>query len=366
MLRGFCLGRAPRPSACALLNAGALLLLAAGLAHAAIFPDQIGSFHKSAPKTVFAPDLPLLHEFGLEATEQADYAAPSGKHFIATAWRFQDSTGAMAFFEAHRPPGAFRAQPGRLAIAAPDRLHYTAAKGVLFALSDLAATTSDGAVYAYGNYVFQFTGDLPDRADLRRLYKTVPSLEQSPLPALMDYLPAANLIPNSERYIVGPVSLQRFDPEVPLSAAAFPLGAEAQLGRYKTSKGTMTLAIFNYPTPNIARQQDAEFQKIQGAVPKRTGPLVAVIIRPPDPEAAKRLLAEINYEQNLTWNETVPRDITKDAANMLLSIFTLAGIVLVLCVLGGVSFGGFRVLARKMGWRTAGMDEMIVLHLGDR
>jgi hypothetical protein len=74
-----------------------LLFLLAGLAHGAIFPDQIGDFRKSPPKTVSAPDRALYNEYGFLAMEQAQYSS-GDKHFLATAWRMHDSTGAMALF----------------------------------------------------------------------------------------------------------------------------------------------------------------------------------------------------------------------------------------------------------------------------
>ena len=50
-------------------------------------------------------------------------------------------------------------------------------------------------------------------------------------------LPSDNLVPNSERYILGPVALQAFDPGIPPSVAAFHLSAEAQLGVFQSPKG---------------------------------------------------------------------------------------------------------------------------------
>ena len=41
----------------------------------AIFPDQIGPYKKSAPKTIGIPDKPLYDEYGLEATEAAEYTS---------------------------------------------------------------------------------------------------------------------------------------------------------------------------------------------------------------------------------------------------------------------------------------------------
>jgi hypothetical protein len=308
------------------------------LGQAAIFPDHIGTFDKGAPRSLTMQDRPLMNEFGLEATEQAEYKSDA-KHFTATAWRFRDSTGAMAFFEAHRPSGATSAPVTKLDIL-----------------------TSDGRIFAFGNYVFQLTGAVPPAADLQPLYTQLPKLEQSPLPALMSFLPTAGLIPNSERYVLGPVGLDRFDPRITPAVAAFHLGTEATLAKYKSPKGPLSLAIFDYPTPSMAREQLVEFQKIPGAMAKRAGPLVAVTIDPPDLDSAERLLAQVKYETNLTWSQKVPVNEVKGFARTLINIFVFAGVVLGMCLVAGIAFGGFKILARKMG-RQVDPDSMITLGL---
>ncbi len=316
------------------------LLLALPLS-AAIFPDQVGAFKKGAPKTIGIPDQALYDEFGLDATEAAEYTAP-GKRFLATAWRLHDPTGALALFESRRPPGAAPA-----------------------AITKLSCSTSDGIIFAFGNYVFQLTGAVPEMPALKELYGHLPKLDQSALPVLMTYLPPETLIPNSERYIVGPVSLQRYAPRISPSAAAFHLGPEAHLGRYRTPKGSMTLVIFAYPTPAMARERSDEFQKIPDTLVRRVGSLAAVILNPPDLDAAERLLAKVHYDQNLTWNEKVPTNEAKGMAKMLVNVFVLAGVLLLLCVITGIGFGGFRVLARRMGGKSA-EETMIMLHLSDK
>lgn len=307
-------------------------------AQAAIFPDHIGTFEKNAPTTLSMPDRALTDEFGLETTEQAEYKADS-KHFTATAWRFKDSTGAMAFFQAHRPSGATPAAVAKLSVA-----------------------TSDGSIFAFGNYVFQFTGSIPSADDLQAVYAQLPKLEQSPLPALMTFLPNAGLIPNSERYILGPVALERFEPRISPSTVGFHLGAEGQLGKYKSPKGPLSLAIFDYPTPSVARERLLEFQKIPGAMAKRAGPLVAVTIDPPDLDAAERLLAQVKYEASVTLSQKVPVNEVKGFARTLINTFVLIGIIIGMCLVAGVAFGGFKILARKMG-RQVDPDAMITLGL---
>jgi hypothetical protein len=247
-------------------------------------------------------------------------------------------------------------------------------------VTKLAAQCSDGVLFAYGNYLFQFTGSMPfayknhvfqfteimpPAADMDQFYSHLPGLEESPLPALMTFLPADGLVPNSERYIVGPVSLSRFDPGIPPSVAAFHLGSEAQLGQYRTAKGLLTLAIFNYPTPGIARTQYEEFQRVPGAVAKRAGDLVAVIVAPPDADAAERVLAQVRYETNITWNQSIPQNPVPGVAKLILDIFTFTGILLLGALVAGIGFGGIRILTRKMG-NGEDPNAMITLHLGNK
>lgn len=322
------------------LVAGALALFLRGAtAEAAIFPDQIGAYQKSSPKTVGIPDRALYEEYGLEESEAADYTSPDKQRFSASAWRLHDSTGAMALFQFRRPPGAGTAD-----------------------FLPLAVKTSDGVIFAFGNYVFQFTGNYPDQAGLTGFYRGLAKLENSPLPGLSTYLPPEGLVPNSERYILGPVSLQRFEPAISPSIAAFHLGAEAQLGKYNTPKGLITLSIFYYPTPTMARDQAAAFGKIAGAVVKRAGPLVAVTIAPPDPDAAERILGKINYRAAVTTDAKPPVNEVKGFAKAILSMFVLSGIIIGLAVIGGVGFAAYRILSRKM-WRKGDPAAMIVLGL---
>jgi hypothetical protein len=331
-----------------------ILVVAASSARAGIFPDQLGAFKKNAPKTVSAPDRELDNEYGIQATEAADYtlsdnktgsdnkAGREAKHFVATAWRFLNSTGAMAMFEARRPP---KATPSKMA--------------------KLAVATSDGVIFTYGNYLLQLTGSLPSEAELNQLYDQLPLLEQSALPLVIDALPAEGLIPNSERYILGPVSLQRYAPGIPPSVAAFHYDSEAQLGQYQTPKGKLTLAIFSYPSASIAKERYEEFAKIPGAVAKRAGPMIAVTIQPPDADAAERVLAQVRYDSSVTLN-AVPPVNAKQVSSMVISVIMLAGFILFLCVIGGIGFGTFRVILRRIGWLTDESTALTTLHLGNK
>ena len=103
-------------------------------------------------------------------------------------------------------------------------------------------------------------------------------------------------------------------------------------------------------------------EKLPGAVVKRTGPLVAATLSPPDADAAERVLARINYQASVNVDEKPPVNQVKGFASMILSMFILAGIIVVLCVVGGVGFAGVRILSRKM-WQKEDTAAMIVLDL---
>jgi len=309
---------------------------------AGIWPEDFGPLKRQSTARVTVSDGALWDEYGLQQAERADYALGKDK-FTGTAYRFQDSTGALAAFQWQRPADA-KPSPllGKLAVEAP----------------------GGNILLAHGNYLLAFKGRAPVAAELTALYQTIPKLENSPLPSLIAYLPAPSLVPNSERYILGPVSLEKFDQGISPSTAGFHMGAEAQLGTFHTPAGDLTLAIFTYPTPQIAMARLVDFQKISGAMAKRVGPLVATILSPASPDEAERLLALVRYEPTVTMSEYVPtkRD---NIGSLVINAFELSGILLGFCLVAGLAFGGFRAFLQHKG--TAGQDEaMISLHLRDR
>lgn len=311
-------------------------------ARAAIWPDQFGEFARVSVRPVAPPvsDRSVWEEYGLEEAEEAQYASAAAR-FTATAWRLKDPTSAMAAFQWQRPPEAEPSEIGKL-----------------------AAATAQELWLAFGNYLFRFQGRKPEIAELAALFHRLPRLDQSPLPTLTDYLPKADRSPNSERFVIGPASLEKFEPRVPPSVAAFHYGTEAQLARYRFPGGEMSLALFSYPTPHIARERLEAFQKLDGAVAKRAGPLVAVIFSPPDPDAAERLLARVQYRASLSWSELIPskRD---NVGDLILTIFALIGVLLLIALAGGLVVGGVRWASRAW-FGVPETDPMIRLHLEDQ
>ncbi|HLI84032.1 MAG TPA: DUF6599 family protein [Bryobacteraceae bacterium] len=310
------------------------------LASPAILPDSIGPFHRSMLAAPKLADQAIWDEYGLKEAESSSYLNENS-HFTVTAYRFVDTTGSLAAFQWLRPADATPLKVGDQAVEMPK-----------------------GLILTYGNYLLSFEGYKPAVDELMPVFASWHSVDGTPLPTWIGFFPSQGLVPNSERYISGPASLAKFDPGISPSVVGFHLGTEGQFGIFHGSGGNMALAVFNYPTPQIAAQKLGDFQRLPGAVVKRTGPLIAVLLSPPDADAAERLLAQVRYDVQVTLNEPVS-GATDNPGNMMMAIFTLAGILIVFCVMAGLFVGGFRAIlfSRRKGTDA---EPMILLHLDEQ
>ncbi len=291
----------------------ATLLLSTQLL-AGFLPDSFAGKERGASGKPAVADQALWAEYGYQDGETATYGDAK-----VTAWRMQDPTGALAAFDVLRPADSTPSTLGKFAVE-----------------------TATGAVLIHGNYVLQFEGVVPKTQDVAPLIGNLPKLDQSGLPSLLQYMPRDGQKPNSNRYVLGPVSLRAFAPAIPAATAAFNIGAEAEVASFPAG----TLAVFYYPTPQFAMERLKEFEKLPGALTKRSGPLVAILLSPAEPETAQQLLSKVKYQAEITWSERMPtrRD---NIGDLVINAFELIGLLLIFATVAGVSFGGFRVLRRK-------------------
>jgi hypothetical protein len=301
------------------------LVFACG-ASAGMWPEQLGKYQRKAATlaSIAQEDRARLDELGLESAEQADYG-----QFQVRAEKFRDTTGAYA----------------------------------------ASLETSTGLNLRVGNYLVSCQGNCPK--DLLKLSgDALPNPSHATIPTLSGYLPAKGLIPHSERYIVGRLGLRSSAPQIPESAVAFQFGTEGEFALYKTPGGNQALAIFSYPTPQMARQQTAALEAIPNAAVKRTGRLVAIVLPPVGQSGTKSdalaLLSEVNYTASVAWNQAMPLIIRPQTmGQILVAIFMLAGVVIGFCIVSGLVFAVIRIIARKFGYSDAG-GTMTTLHLGGK
>lgn len=306
-------------------------------------PSQAGNNPQLADPTQST----LLAEFGFNDFESATYARDQRRMEVRAA-RFRDTSGAYGAFTFYRDPRMLPEDIGNQAGAA-DRhvLFYRGNVLVNVMLDKVTVMTA---------------------AELRELAAALPrpsAAEASSPPVLPAYLPKNTLVDNSARYVVGPAGLAAVAAPLPASLVDFSLSPEVVLGRYGTQSGEATLLLMSYPTPQIAvqrfeliRQKAAQATAAHGSFEmktevqagmyvKRSGPIVALVTAPASEKEALALLAAVNYDPEVTWNERTPGP-TDNLGAMLIAIFGLIGVVLSFALISGIAFGGLRVVAKRL------------------
>jgi len=203
-------------------------------------------------------------------------------------------------------------------------------------------------------------------AELRELADDLPlpAGNTQSLPGLPAYLPMQSYVKNSAKYLVGPRALEKLDSLLPVQFVDFDRGAEVVIGNYNSSGGEATLILVSYPTPQIAGDHLRRIEAAQASNAqspdsallanagrlflKRTGPIVVIAGGPLSASEAKALLASVNYDANVTWNESTYLTKKDNLANLLVNVIVLCFIIIGFALVAGVAFGGVRVLAKRL------------------
>ena len=280
-------------------------------------------------------DQALWQEYGL-ISQRAENV---GKQTVTT-YRMKDLTGALAAWEWLRSPAA--------------------------RLCDLSTfCTEDGKRITVqdGNYILTFDGPRPVKAQVNSLLSALPNKRDSSLPAVLTFIPSKGKVANSGRYILGPVSMQTFAGPLNGVNPGFEQGAEAQVAQYKLdARPPINLAVFYYPTPEMARLHTVNFKGTVGANVKRSGVLVAMVYGPASQTEAETLLSRVQYEARITWNEVPPPSPIKPLYRLLKDILYISGLLSVLSLSAGLVYAGMRIYRRRYGTLDS-QEAMTTLHL---
>jgi hypothetical protein len=285
---------------------------------------------------LLADDQALWREYGLVQSQ----TSKQGK-LAMTTYHMKDVTGALAAWE------WLRSAKGRSCTLAP------------FCTEDSMQT-----VVSDDNYVVVFEGAVPNKSQVDAVLNALPDKRDTSLPAILTFLPQQGLVPNSARYVLGPASLQAFAPELASASPGFDQGAEAQVAEYTVGNNAapVRLAIFYYPTPEMARLHAVHFKLLPGAHVKRSGVLVAVVFGPTTEAQADRLLSRVEYEAKITWNDSPPPSPIKPLFQLLINIAYLSLVLSGICLLAGLIYAGMRIYRRRFGTLEAD-ESMTTLHL---
>jgi hypothetical protein len=371
-----------------LISALVFLLSVAGVALAKesassvpVLPKQFGGWQTSSasrisndPAVADPVNAAVLKEYGFSSFESATYIRDDGRKLTLKAACFGDASGAYGAYTYYKTPAM-----------------------LIEKIGDGAASMNERVLFYRGNVlvdaVFQKLSAM-SAAELRELAAGLPLPPGNTrnLPGLPAYLPPQSYVKNTAKYVVGPAALRDLDAPIPAELVDFNAGAEVVVGNYNSSGGEATLMLIAYPTPQIAadhlRRIDAA--RAQGSQPgnsasagnanppilqtpifdKRTGPIVVVAAGPLSQAEAKSLLASVNYDANITWNENTYFTKRDNLANLLVNVIILCFIIIGFALVAGVAFGGIRILARRLFpervFDRAENREFISLHLSEK
>jgi hypothetical protein len=306
---------------------------------APLLPDsfagwQVQQPHFSANAAEADPaNTALLKEYGFTDFESATYAG-AGRTVKVKAARFNDASGAYGAFTFYKRSNMQTEKIGEQ--GASENNHVLFYRGNILVDAVLDRVTAMSA------------------AEFRELAQTLPVArgEASKPPTLPLYLPRQSYIAHSAKYVLGPAALDAVGSAVSPQLVDFSKGAEVVLGKYSTGEGVATLTIISYPTPAIAGERLRAITSANGASAdtniKRTGPLLAMVSGDISPKEAKALLASVNYEADVTWNEATSLAKRDNIGNLIVNVFVLIGFLLLLAFFLGVMFGGTRVVLKRI------------------
>jgi hypothetical protein len=308
----------------------------------------------------------VLKEYGFKDFESASYTRDDGRKLTLRAARFGDTSGAYGAFTFYKIPEMLNEKIGDQASSLNNRVLFYRGNVLVDAVFDKLSAMSAAELR-------EFAGNVPQ-----------PPQGAGKLPGLPTYLPKQGYVKNTAKYIMGPAALDKAGAPVTSQMVDFSTGAEVVLGAYSTSAGQATLMLVNYPTPQIAAQRLRQIEAAHApnnqqtsssptdAAPffdKRTGPILAIVGGTVSSSEAKSLLASVNYDADVTWNENTSFTKKDNLANLLVNIIILCFILVSFALIIGVAFGGVRILVKRL-FPDRVFDrpeemEFISLHLSD-
>jgi hypothetical protein len=255
-----------------------------------------------------------------------------------------------------------------------------------------SARLPHGVVFHKGRYCVLVTGD--DSPSILRLAKEVEKKIASTnedRPSLVGRFSEANVVAESRqyksvtqavKYFLGPESLGSYV-EHAREMFEFFGDAEAALVEYapvnepSAQNSRVKLVIVEYHTPQFATDAMTRVNSYLDSLPaderdritiKREGNYIVETINAPDSEFANQLMDSVEYAYSVKWLRN-PLLTTNDpfrqqkAAEMLLSSFSILGVILGTVFAGGLIFGTFIFIQRRRQQRQVFSDAGGMLRL---
>jgi hypothetical protein len=279
-----------------------------------------------------------LAEYGLVSSESGSYQK-GAQSLQVDVYRMKDPSGAYGLLTYLQPPQMAHSN-----------------------LAMHAFLSENEALILAGNLVVDVHGiNLPaHETDLRALLQQVSAhAEEGALPTLWQQLPSKQMIRGTDKYVLGPQTLNQLFPVALGESVGFLQGGEAEIARYRSGKGQATLLLVDLPTPQIATATIKELAgkfDVNGSNPGTSLPLhvkrlmttVVIVAGAPTDADAMALLDEIQSSQVLTWNEPTPKGKQADIYTIVVGTIIGTGVFCVFSIIAGLAFGGFRLVVKRV------------------
>ena len=254
------------------------------------------------------------------------------------AARFADAEGAYAAFTYYRQARMQKEDIGQLAASLNERVMFL--QGNLLVDAQFSQLTAMS-----GAQLRELAGMLPKASG--------PVAE---LPTLPGRLPRKQLVPESAHFVIGPAAYAALNLDIPTTLINFEKNPKLLWARMNgESTASAEILMAEYPTHIIAIERLAAFQQLQPAtgstmVVKRTGPIVALVRGQISRRDAEHILASINYDASVTWNQDTGQAKRDNIGQLVVAGLTLAFVLFLISVGLGLMFGfGRSFLPRLWG-----------------
>lgn len=189
--------------------------------------------------------------------------------------------------------------------------------------------------------------------------------EDEGLPSLVFKLPKDQKLDNTDKYIIGPIGLGRIKEFAALKGSvSFTGGTQAVIANYQNDNRYMSLAIFEYHTPQLASDGYSNIQRHlktlslsekNSHILKRVGNYIILGTNIQDATSAERIIAGIKYSPNIYWEgnkiSNIPTQFrptdplvfeeATQTANILIRTFYWIGIMILAAIVIGFITGGY-------------------------
>jgi len=280
---------------------------------------------------------PVLGEYGLVSSEESQFAS-GPELFDALVYRMKDASGAYGLYSFLQQPGMRRAN-----------------------FTDHSSISADRALVLVGNLVLDLKGRNPAGLS-RQIDALVTALssqaELGALPTIGSYLPGERRVEFSDRYVLGPQTLDQLFPGGIGNSIGFNRSAEVEVAHYRLGGHDATLVVVGLPTDQLAALQLTELENkfsVNGAnqaagtplYAKRSARLVAIVAGATSQAEANTLLDQVQMETERSWNEPVPKH--EPPIELMIEGSIVGSIIICLFALvAGFSFGGVRLLVKRL------------------